>query len=669
MWVGSTAQRFTAKKPENYTDAKWEVDKTWIQVAYEDDTLATLRIDAAAPPGTATVKVTVTPGEMSATATINVVAAPTGSQDFINAKYSWVAPAVGIVNGVLQGNAGNCTTTVFAFVRHSVLADMASPCGGERSGWEAVVFDTGYRAAFISAGWMPGTNSLDAQPAQGPPLEIPIALRIMVFDPDAADLAAVRREKMAAALDEIKSANSLLSRNRAGIRISEKPDTMTVPVSDVVSFTTCAEGEHQTSTYDVNWVLHVYYVDDLGGTKKGSSCVANGTRPRDVIYVVPDVNSPTTLIHELGHTLGLTLPSQGHTDVMGGFDATNVMHSGDEQQDPAGRHRLSIGQVFRMNADSASWLNRGRDAQGHSLRPASNSPLDCQCSVGGPHRRCPPMQSDLADPSQATPATWMDSWACYDQIQFSSLTDSYEERPVVLLGGRSWRALPGECSKGVFSQSEGRLGSIYGKFVNLTHPSNCPSWAAVFFTRHRTMYLKPQDFELSQTSNKLMTGTLPPAPPVVWVRVYYPLGAAKAVSEDRSHARGVFGESNRVGIDLVFDLHLGACPASKPTPVYEVILCYKGGVGPEATSRGRRIEVLLGSRKPSTVAHYIGRALGLKPLPSTMSGFANNIMSADPNKRGQKLTLGQVFRLQVPLSTALPKCDPGPCPTLGADVP
>jgi hypothetical protein len=35
--------------------------------------------------------------------------------------------------------------------------------------------------------------------------------------------------------------------------------------------------------------------------------------------------------------------------------------------------------------------------------------------------------------------------------------------------------------------------------------------------------------------------------------------------------------------------------------------------------------------------------------------------------RGQKLTLGQVFRIYASLNPTL-QCDPGPCPPLGADV-
>jgi hypothetical protein len=100
-----------------------------------------------------------------------------------------------------------------------------------------------------------------------------------------------------------------------------------------------------------------------------------------------------------------------------------------------------------------------------------------------------------------------------------------------------------------------------------------------------------------------------------------------------------------------------------------VILCYEAGNAEEAVRNGRRIQVRIGSRKPSTVPHFLGQALGVPTLTANDKGFTANIMWEDPSLRGDKLTLGQVFRMHVPLSTAMPRCDTGPCPSLEAIAP
>jgi hypothetical protein len=82
----------------------------------------------------------------------------------------------------------------------------------------------------------------------------------------------------------------------------------------------------------------------------------------------------------------------------------------------------------------------------------------------------------------------------------------------------------------------------------------------------------------------------------------------------------------------------------------------------------RAIRISLQKRTPTTVSHFLARALGLEPLSLSDPVFVDNIMQADPAKRGQKLTLGQVFRVNQALLPSLNQCDPG-CPPLSADVP
>jgi hypothetical protein len=79
--------------------------------------------------------------------------------------------------------------------------------------------------------------------------------------------------------------------------------------------------------------------------------------------------------------------------------------------------------------------------------------------------------------------------------------------------------------------------------------------------------------------------------------------------------------------------------------------------------------ITLRNRNATTVSHFIGRALGLDPLPAGQAGFPENIMHHHPTDRGRKLTLGQVFRIHTRFGASLPSCDPGPCPALGATTP
>jgi hypothetical protein len=669
MWTATEEnKRYTAMKPD-YPQVVWSDNQPWLVLTASTDHRATYTVAPNTVPGS-TATVTVKVGLLDATTTISVVGAPTTSQDVVVAKYSGKAPAVAIVNGVSQANPGQCSTEIGALVGRWTIADLASPCVGVHSGWEAFVLDADHRAVFVSPGWTPGTNRADAAPAQGPPLDVPIALRIMVFDPLATTAAALEAERTRVRLlaqDEISKARGYLAESRAGITLSEH-DTRVIPVSETVSFGTCAEGEHQTSSYDVNHVLHVYYVDEVESLK-GLTCPAHHRRPRDVLYVSVDVHSPTTFIHELGHALGLTLPGQGHTDLMGGFDASNVMTSGDDDKDPVGRRRLTVGQVFRINADAASWLNRGRNGQGTPLRPPAELRLDCQCALGGPPGRCPAVGADVGRSSKATPE--LDAGSCSDQILYTRLTTTSGEDPVALVSGRRWRAPPGQCIAEVPSRSDDRSGVIYGTFENLNHPSGCPDWAAIFFTRHRPLYLEAPQLGLSPNSDLVLAYTVPPAPAVISVHLYYDGNGAGAVQQDTTYARRVFGEANRAGIDLAFTAHQSTgCPPTTAAPVSDVILCYRAGSGQEASIAGRRIEVRLGARKPSTAAHYLGRMLGLEPLPTAVPGFLGNIMREDPLRRGEKLTLGQVFRLHGTLSTTFPpRCDTGLCPSLDADIP
>lgn len=82
---------------------------------------------------------------------------------------------------------------------------------------------------------------------------------------------------------------------------------------------------------------------------------------------------PDQLAHELGHALGLRWPNNGHSDTYGApFNNANMMW-------PPGGYalNLSLGQIYRMNFDSQSWVNRPAVS---ASRPLLRT---CQDVVGG----------------------------------------------------------------------------------------------------------------------------------------------------------------------------------------------------------------------------------------------------------------------------------------------
>jgi hypothetical protein len=98
----------------------------------------------------------------------------------------------------------------------------------------------------------------------------------------------------------------------------------------------------------------------------------------------------TTLAHELGHAYGLRpITCDGHPP-LAGFGAENIMYSsGSSSTDP--RHKLTLGQVFRMNTHDDPW---GGTMLIQNNIP-SRTPRKCFPDQSGPmHRGCPRLITD-----------------------------------------------------------------------------------------------------------------------------------------------------------------------------------------------------------------------------------------------------------------------------------
>ncbi len=110
--------------------------------------------------------------------------------------------------------------------------------------------------------------------------------------------------------------------------------------------------------------VNVYYVKTIEDYHRGYTCFESGAA--NVVYVAltatPEVT--TTLAHELGHALGLQ-GNVGHINP-GEFGATssfvapeeNLMYNTTTLDIASGQWRFSLGQAYRMNVATRSWINQ-----------------------------------------------------------------------------------------------------------------------------------------------------------------------------------------------------------------------------------------------------------------------------------------------------------------------
>jgi hypothetical protein len=670
LWTDGPDVRLSITEDDGHS-LKWTTNpSSWLVVDNQDGFKATFRTLSGTPP-TVPVSVTVEAGgETSPPATISPVLSTLTGQDVLTAEYTAaMVPDVGLARGMRTTVPGSCELTLAAFVARSPLGQVIAKCTGSDGPWETAVLSGDDQATFVPETWEapPPDDAPDAGSKQADPRSLTVVLHVLVGDGelDAAELATFRDAVYAQAEADVQLTNEYLSDNRAGIVLTHQKGT-TDAGADPVEVDDCVSGDAATKSHDVAGVLNVYYVNALL-TERGRACAWAGDRLQDVIYIGWEDHSGTALIHELGHTLGLMLPLDGHPDIVRGFDRTNVMTKGWDDSDPGGRRRLTVGQVFRMNADSASWLNRAPGPNNGFLRGGVEPHLACQCGTGDPEGPCPRLGIDIGSLSGKADVT--QPWHCYDLLQLKQL-DPDDDDAVSIAGGRRWRDPPGVCSDDVRGHNADHFSSAYVAVENLTRPGECPSWAAIFFQYHKVIRLDLLEPEVTwtQAADKEQFQNIVEAPVEVVVEVYS-APSSQALEEDRQHAGEVFGELNWSGLKLDFQPMPAGTPCQAPSTPGRLSLCYDSNLNAEGDAPfDRTARVSLALRKPTTVSHYLGLALGLDEVVAGAQGYDWNIMQALPDKRGTQLTLGQVYHANVKLDV-LPACGvPKSCPPLSANV-
>jgi hypothetical protein len=504
----------------------------------------------------------------------------------------------------------------------------------------------------------------------------------------------------------------MLKANRVGINVaieggSAKTLTSFPPLTSPGADCTAADEliAGATGMAPVEGKLNIYYVNDIGDAIRGLTCNASQNRHEDLVYVAWSWHSPTTLAHELGHSLGLLFPHDGHTEDLSGFDRTNVMASFLDDAHSAVRDHISLGQAFRMNVDAASWLNVPASGP---LREASALRLACPCNpyVSQP---CPGLTVDVA-PINAGGAP-IEPWECADVVLLSGTNASHDG--VALMGGHRWRDGPGICTRDAVGLPYHWAGAeqIRLLFDNFSSPGTCPSWLAVFFREHGMMYrdLPGQSSGPITLTDALDQGEWADAPPPpyivpvhVWTSSSVPALTSLAAT-DAGTASGTFQGDNRTGIKLDFHEESkvvsadGAC-AVTPAVADEINIYYVSSADPlHARTQNHDghwcrvgstdyIVIATGAlRSKTALVHYLGHAFGLGDAHSDDGFTSSNVMWDQGTDARTAFSLGQVFRMNLGVASWLnissksPRSsdiqldcaatDSAKCPKLAAEAP
>ncbi len=148
-------------------------------------------------------------------------------------------------------------------------------------------------------------------------------------------------------------------------------------------------------------VVYVQEIDIDGDDRiRGLTCDRPGLAP--VVIVSWMYMSPSTLPHEFAHVLGLWNPPLsgwrgGHTTYLDDFDETNLMWARDNGTAGVPRDHLSLGQVFRMNIDESSWVNRTVVVDGVPRPPIRTGDTEACQSDRDTRDPCPELSWDLGE--------------------------------------------------------------------------------------------------------------------------------------------------------------------------------------------------------------------------------------------------------------------------------
>jgi len=284
------------------------------------------------------------------------------------------------------------------------------------------------RAPLYANSGMPWTGLLgDVYSAAMSPVKLNVAIRVIISDPS---LTTAQKTSLESEIRDVHLAlaGTLLDDSYTGIALvddeSSGGDPLIQDNNAVASLLSggCLAAESiraNTSIYDARRI-NVYYVksvsaEDGSSGKAGYTCLTSDAP--NIIFVDSQEHAPYTLVHEIGHALGLSRPDWGHSQDYEGFytaasgQKLNVM--AETSALPSGVRYLSVGQVAEMHLGLESWLNRADPVDASTVRTRQAGggaaiTTSCGCPETASTNDCAPLKKDIVRAGMAQgPASWL----------------------------------------------------------------------------------------------------------------------------------------------------------------------------------------------------------------------------------------------------------------------
>ncbi len=342
-----------------------------------------------------TITVTAKVGSVQATAKVVIVRGAALSGDLLKADAHGGAPEAALVTGNSGKVASYMVDEPVAFAGVGPLGEMDNGTTNQKPS-QVALFSSRHEMGFTGDAtregfsWpTPGNTELvesSVAAVTGTVLralpEMPLNLKVHLWIATS-ELAGSPRHAFSIAEGDLGLANDIFRANRVGIELVRTGPTLIkipkppgIPAADPCSpgkFRDYLDTLSSSPKPDLKdgSIINVLYLDEPGThDKKGYRCGTSAGQSGLIMIYLRGFTS-TTLVHELGHELGLRdpLPFKGHignwSQRVSGLDHNNVMAMHVSSY-PFLRDHLTLGQVFRMVADSLSFVNRDVD-QGTQL--------------------------------------------------------------------------------------------------------------------------------------------------------------------------------------------------------------------------------------------------------------------------------------------------------------
>lgn len=235
----------------------------------------------------------------------------------------------------------------------------------------------------VHPGWTNSASDVVVEPL-APPLDVKLNVRVPTGHATA----------LAFAQGEVWLAGALFRQNRTGLKLDA---TITATAGSFMGTSNgCADitAVQAAGVYQADR-LNVYFVNVLLnpsgiGTDYGRNCFLGGAP--NIIFVSVSDHVPVTLAHEIGHGLWLLHTNMGYPNSYPGFTSVNIMYDAADATAGQARHYFSLGQGYRLNVHSPSWLNS----------PVGGAPA----LRTGPTKTCQPIDSPAKQPCPWGALAW-----------------------------------------------------------------------------------------------------------------------------------------------------------------------------------------------------------------------------------------------------------------------